>query len=911
MKTKGFESNFKKSLVALALGSLLSTAPGVVLAEEVVVDAAAQQVERIEITGSRIKRVDTVGASPVTVFDSVHIEKLGFSTVAEVLQFSTFNAEGSGGNRANNTWSSQQTIELRGQSLFHTLVLLDGQPMAKSPILDGGASSINDLPLAAVERIEVLTDGASAVYGSDAIAGVVNIILKKDFDGIQVKGTTERAEISGGDRNTFSLVTGTRGERSSSIFVYEHDERSAIGLADIDYAKARVVDGDPGDINSWFGLSTSSRVIVDGSNYDWKSPQRDGQCDSFGKQYVGPLGDSAYPNDVICAYDYTQDAEYRPHTVRDNIMASFQYELTDELEFYVRGYWAHMNSTDVSAAASVRGVTFENDLPETDTLIAVNAGDSLRYRFTEFGPRTAEYNNDVQDLSLSLTGDYEDFDWDFNYNFNRYTMRSFGSNYVQEGLVAGAIGVYNEELDQIIDPNLSNVSQGEIVAGWDPRDANSAAPDYIKANFDRDLEMKQESISGGVGFETFELPGGSIGVYLGASYREVRLKNLVDAQSDAGNVVGGSGGSAGISERDIVAAFAEVGMPITDELELNIAARYDDYSDFGDTFNPQLSARYQVMDDLVVRASWGTGFRAPTLVDINQLSAVGYVDVKDYVACYNDGLDLLGGDECNISRNVAVDTSGNKELTPEESTTWNVGFAYNITDDAYIKADYWSIELEELITEFDEHDVMWHSARLLAQGSSSTVADAFPGTGFERDAQGRLIGVNSTKVNLGDSKRRGMDIELGWKATTELGDFSAVVNWAHTFETVFSEINDQGVLEEGTDEAGDIGSPDDIVNLSLSWNMGDHTLSSYTVFYDKQVDAFDSGDNPNSLPSWAMTNFTYRLDLAWNADISVKVLNAFDREVPLQKWEGDVTDSDYRLYPVRGRALSLSYSQSF
>ncbi|WDE12988.1 TonB-dependent receptor plug domain-containing protein [Thalassomonas haliotis] len=910
MKTKGFERNFKKSLVALTLGSLLSTAPGVVLAADDVIDSSTGEVERIEITGSRIKRVDTEGASPVTVFDSVHIEKLGFSTVAEVLQFSTFNPRGSGGNSANNTWSSQQTIELRGQSLFHTLVLLDGQPMAKSPVLDGGASSINDLPLAAVERIEVLTDGASAVYGSDAVAGVVNIILKKDFDGIQVKASTERAEIDGGDRNTFSLVTGTRGENSSSMFVYEHDERSAIGFADVDYAKARVVDGDPSDIGSWFGLSTSSRVIVDGSTWDWKSPQKDGQCDSFGEQYVGPLGDSEYPNDVICAYDYTQDAQYRPHTVRDNIMASFQYDITDDIEFYVRGYWAHMNSTDVSAAASVSSLSFDQALPETDTLIGVNAGDSMRYRFTEFGQRTAEYNNDVQDLNLSLSGDHENFSWDFSYNFNRYTSRSFGRNYVHEGLVAGAVGVYNEELEQIIDPNLSNVSQGKIVAGWDPRDANSQAPDYIKANFDRDREMKQESISGGIGFEAFELPGGTIGVYLGGSYREVRLQSLVDAQADAGNVVGGSGGSAGISERDIIAAFAEVGMPITEELELNIAARYDDYSDFGDTFNPQISARYQLMDNLVLRASWGTGFRAPTLVDINQESARGFTDVTDYVACYNNGLDLLGGDQCNIERNVAVDTSGNKELTPEESTTWNVGAIYNITDDLYVKADYWNIELEELITEFDENDVMWHSARLLAQGSSATVADAFPGTGFERDAQGRLIGVNSTKVNLGNSERRGLDIELGWKADTGYGELSAVMNWAHTFDRTVSEINDFGELETGADFAGDLGSPDDIVNLSLSWSKDDHTVSSYTVFYDKQKDV-NVSENPNTLPSWAMTNLTYRYDLEWNANISFKVLNAFDRKVPLQKWEGSVSDSDYRLYPVRGRALALSYSHTF
>jgi len=891
--------NFRHSLVALAIGSTACAMPNMAFAAEST--DAVEKVERIQVTGSRIKRVDTVGAVPVNIIDASFIEKAGFSTVAEVLQFSTFNAEGSNGNSANNTWSSQQTVEIRGQSLFHTLILIDGQRMSKSPILDGGASSINDLPLAAVERIEILTDGASAVYGSDAIAGVVNIILKKEFEGVEVKVNAERAEINAGDRNSFSFVTGTTTEKSSSLFVYEHDERDAIGYADLDYAKARVVNhgptDNPNDIANIWGYSNGGRVITR-ENFDFDSPQTDNKCDSFGPAFAaGPFVDAEYPDDVICRFDYTQQAGIRPVQNRDNVLASYTYHLSDEITLNARAYWAHMNTVDVSAPAS-SSFAFGSDLPEVGNLTAVSANDRINYRFTDFGPRTADTNNDIQDISIGLVGSTDLFDWDFSYGFNRYTSRVFGTNYLNTGNITDSVGTYNADTGE--------------VDGWDPRDANSKAPQSLKANFDRHLQMKQQGLNGGVGFEFAELEGGSIGVYVGASYREEFLKNFLDIQADIGNVAGGSGGSAGSSERDIFAVFTEAYFPIFEDLTLNLAGRYDDYSDFGDTFNPQVSVRYAPTDDLVLRASWGTGFRAPTLVDINQESAIGFINVIDYVQCLDKGY-IPGGstEDCTV-QNVPVDTSGNTELTPEESVTWNVGAAYNITDDFYAKVDYWNISLEDIIGAFSADDVVFQQARLIHENSSLDVGDVFPGIGLTQNGRGQLDSVRSKNINFGESDRRGMDVEIGYKVETEYGDFSSVINWAHTFEYTESQVDRlTGTLVEGNDLAGRVERPDDIVNLSLSWVYDNHTLSTFTSFYDAQQNINEDGEIGNELPSWSSTNVTYRLELEWNAAISFKVLNAFDRKVPLRSFQNDIIRTDYRLYPLRGRALAVSYTHSF
>jgi iron complex outermembrane recepter protein len=164
------------------------------MAEEV-----TEEVERIQITGSRIKRVAIEGATPITVINVADLINSGFSTVGDALRDSNLNAFGSWGGGANNSWASQSTVQLKGASAQHTLTLLDGKRMAKSPVLDGGASNLNTIPMAAVERIEILTDGASAIYGTDAIAGVINIILKKDFQGIRFDARTDKPTADGGD----------------------------------------------------------------------------------------------------------------------------------------------------------------------------------------------------------------------------------------------------------------------------------------------------------------------------------------------------------------------------------------------------------------------------------------------------------------------------------------------------------------------------------------------------------------------------------------------------------------------------------------------------------------------------------------------------------------------------------------
>ncbi|WP_295029321.1 TonB-dependent siderophore receptor, partial [Shewanella sp.] len=205
-------------LVSLVCGGVVALSAPVYAAEN-----DEESVERIQVTGSRIKRVDMEGASPITTITAEDMAIAGFATVGDALRASTLNSFGSYGGTSNNSWSSQATVQLKGADPSHTLTLLDGKRMAKSPVLGGGATNINTIPTAAVERIEILSDGASAIYGTDAIAGVINIILKKDFEGVEIKVRAEQpAADGGGDNHSASFTGGLSSDKGNLMFTIEH-----------------------------------------------------------------------------------------------------------------------------------------------------------------------------------------------------------------------------------------------------------------------------------------------------------------------------------------------------------------------------------------------------------------------------------------------------------------------------------------------------------------------------------------------------------------------------------------------------------------------------------------------------------------------------------------------------------------
>ncbi|ADN76892.1 TonB-dependent receptor [Ferrimonas balearica DSM 9799] len=892
-----------RSQLALSIGAAWALATAPVWAEET---SNNEEPERIEVTGSHIKRIDMEGASPVTVLSAEDLINTGFSTVGDALRSSNLNSFGSWGGGANNGWGSQSTVALKGSSAFHTLVLLDGHRMAKSPVMDGGAANLNTIPMAAVERIEILTDGASAIYGTDAIAGVINIILRKEFSGVEVAAKGEWPEAEGGESNHYTFTGGISGDLGSVVFTWEHYERDAIFMKDRDYSRNQLKEGgDPRYVYDYTGLSASGRTLVRSSDsWDYLVPLTSGDCSAYntsGKnEFFGPLEDASYPNDRICAYDYTLEAAIQNDQRRDNALVNYRYNINDEIALTARAYWAYNETIDTSAPTPA-GIWFDKDLPSYTTaegheLVEVFNGDHMLYRFNTMGNRRAEHNDSILDFMIALDGSHDLLSWDFSFNHNRYNNFTWGQNYIHTPSLTDAVGDYNAET-------------GEF-EGWDPRDPYSEVPDAVKANYDKRNESSYWEAMGGVSVDVFELPGGTTSVYVGASYREEAYRSEVDAQAEAGNVYGGNGGAGGTAEREVWAAYFEMLFPILDNLELNVAGRYDDYSDFGDTFNPQVALRYNPIEDLMFRASWGTGFRAPTLTDLYSGLQEGYGWRKNYVRCYDNGTSPA---DCGEWDYAAAYTGGNEDLEPEESESYNFGAVWNIGDNHYVKADYWHLELENLIQDYNPNLVLLSQVFLWENGVDEYIGDVVPGLGYEIGANGRLQGIYSLTGNFGASEREGLDIELGGNYETQLGDIGWNLAWSHylkyTEEYTDEETGETAVSE---DKAGRKYYPDDRINVSVDWTLGDHAVALYAYYISKQENDWVDPETGvrevyDQFDSYTSVNASYTYHLPWQGSLSVGGRNLFDEDPRLD----ENGETDTALYDIRGRTWYATYKQSF
>jgi iron complex outermembrane receptor protein len=386
---------------------------------------------------------------------------------------------------------------------------------------------------------------------------------------------------------------------------------------------------------------------------------------------------------------------------------------------------------------------------------------------------------------------------------------------------------------------------------------------------------------------------------------EESLDSKVDALAEAGKISGGNGGSGGKGDRDITSAFVEMVIPVTEQIEVNLAGRYDDYSDFGSTFNPQASIAYRPTESLLLRASMGQGFRAPTLSDIYMGTSEGFLDTNNYVMCQELGEDL---DTCDREENVAVRTGGNKHLQPEESESISVGIVWDITDNFDLSIDYWQLNTEQMIEQMEQDEILYTQALLNANGGGN-VGDIYPGSSVTFAGNSRILQVVAPTSNIGKSEREGIDISLGAQFETEVGDFGASVNISKLL-TYKDSFLDNGELAISHDRLGDDEYPDTRVNINLDWSIDDHTVTYFLSTISAQDDdVYADGSDTEfyEIKAYMTHNISYNYETPWNSNVAVGVNNFTDEEPSFRKdgtFEGN-------LYSPYGRAYYVTFTQRF
>ena len=911
---------------ALVAGATAVAGTGVAFAQDADEQQSTQAttLDRIEVTGSRIKRAEIEGALPVTVIDRVQLEASGDVSVADFLRDTTFNSFGSYQTTSGSSGAGASTISLRGLGSARTLILIDGRRAPTAPML-GQGQDLNSIPMAAVERIEMLSDGASAVYGSDALGGVINIITRRDYDGMEVTMGVGRPTEAGGDTEEYSLIIGASGDRARVLAGASLTSRDVVYTRDRDYWYAG-----PGESvysnNMWTSVSTAIGAAVDHPEFGQAVT---GLCTNGEELFYDglvPRTAQGLPPLNRCQFDHSATSADLTSMKNTSVFARGDVQISDDWLGYYSGSAVRTNTfgryAPVPSSPWPGGmIVLPDGTPNHPGTIGGNnphAADPyyqslngqdiyLTHRFAALGNR----DGSVENTTLSFTGGFEGrvgaVDLDFGMRYVQSRALDLGTNYVVGGLAQTAItngdptdGGYN-----IYDP----------FAG----DPNALG---MTATISRDMKFAIKEFYASGAFDLFEMAGGTAAMVVGAEYREEQYQDNYDPLQESGQIVGSAGNSAAGS-RDVTAVYTELLFPVLDNFEISLAARHDDYSDYGSDTSPKISFRYQPLDTLTLRASYGEGFRAPTLDILSQKSSYSATFTTDPATC----LMMAGTTSCEVQVNTY--SIANPNLESEVSEQWTVGAVWDATDWLNMSLDYYNIHIENSISSVSLSTVagcLRGTVDLCPSGISvfpeGTILPNEPlGLGVQFDpATGGIVNAQTGYANIGWVDTQGYDFNL--RTNFDMG------NWGSLRNNLMLSYVSEYSSNDGASISGRKGYPRIRGSLNNRWTMGDWDFNwNLTYIHGTQSQAYREwralsisdptspdlafwAGLPDRIPSLTLHDVQVSYNAPWNATISLGVNNVANK-APVYETAYGGTSYDSYLYQPWGRVPYVRYTQRF
>ena len=832
-------------------------------------DDEAEKVERIQVTGSRIKRVDMATDLPITVIDRAAIELSGESSVADLLRNTTFNSLGSFRPQSGSSAQGATTVSLRGLGSDRTLVLVDGRRLPKST-LTGSSQDLNFVPMAAVERVEILSDGASALYGSDAIGGVINIITRKDFNGAEVTLGGGRIEHEGGDRENGSVIFGASSDNASVLAGASWNGR------DIVYARDFPWYSPGGSVYSnnftTMAQDEDGNYIPGASNFDFFSPNA--TCEGIGDENFYRIGER-------CGFNFAAVSADEASIKNRSAFINARYEVNDDWSIYstiniaqTKSFGRYAPALDETAygpdqidADSPNNPT-NPDSPIYDASLGMeNQPLDFWHRFAALGNRDNNLSSELKDITFGTNGAIGDVLVEAGVRKTINESNNIGSGYVLRGVAR------------------QYINDGTYMLN-DPYGASDEVRSAMTVTTSRVGKFNQEEVYANASFDVMETDAGAIQAFVGFEYRTEDYADKYDSLSEAGQV-GGSSGSSAAGSRSVRGLFFEALVPVTEQFELNFAGRYDDYSDYGSDFSPKVSARYTPIDDLVLRASWGKGFRAPSLPDLTQQPSESADSVSDDATCAAIGEDA----DCSSQINAIV--IANPNLESEQSDQISLGLVYQLTDNFDFEIDYYDIEITNRIRAFSSQYIIDATLRGDSLPPSFTVTRAPNG------------GITEVVRGFGnDGKLETSGVDLKARARFDFGDAGSLTSSAS-----ISHIIDYST-DGGRNFVKDPGTPQRRMNLSTVYSVSDFDLTwNLNLISDQYEDIDENGVGSGHIPTWVTHDLQVAYNTPWNSKISVGAQNAFGKEPPLYGYDG--RDYNFNLYSGFGRIMYLNYKQSF
>lgn len=866
---------------ALIVGALTLPAAGIAVAQDAESNKSANNLEKIVVTGSLLKRSQVEGPSPVLVIDRAQMDHQGFRTVQDVLDSLTQNTGGSlDQSMVFGFTPGASGVNLRGFGVGRSLTMIDGRRLPVYPIAAGGADNFVDIaniPTAMIERIEIVTDGASAIYGSDAISGVINIITRKDVEGVDTRvrfgGTsdggynTREVEVSAG---------GKYGENGHVQFFAQYSSNGELMAGDRDWAASDVAKA--GATYSSLGANKviydpeTGRLTVTGA-----SPE---QCAALGGVTLA---------NGRCGYDRSKWRQLYPENNRRSLGARLDHSFGDSLNFFLDSHVTSGHThTQIEPSAYQStglyggGAGDGGIVPNNGGLVELPDGtyQGWNRRLVEFGPRTSNIDADEYSVAAGLRGTIgSSWDWEGSVAYNKQAVETRRNNFI--------MSAFEHEVDEGLDL-FQPIPQSVV-----DKTRFLAITKAASVNKTGNLLARGEL--------PFALPGGNVALAVVSDFSQESFYNHPDPISLKGDSA--DGGSAGGGSRDHYGIGFEAGLPILQSLQLDLAARYDNYQDAGSQISPRVALQWRPLDNLLLRGSAGRSFRAPDLQRLYGAQTRGYTDIVDTVRCLQDGGKGFGDRSvasCYIPvQSVSVLDGSNPGLKNEKGRNYNLGVVWDVLDGLSFKADLYKMSLRDMVDSPDTQDILNDCAtkglfcNLITRGADGTLST------------GQVV---TTAQNMSFQSIRGIDFGLDYAFETDrLGKFkfSSQVTY---IDELKSQVSASSPVEE---DLGFSTLPKWKASASVNWNyqdLGATLRANYTHRMPGNY-ASDEPEPDEMIGRYFTMNAQVRYDFHDYGLVSAGVVNLFNRRPPLDPTNPNWPWYDQSYASPFGRQFYLEWSK--
>lgn len=842
--------------------------------------APSTDTQRVEVTGSAIKRLNSQSALPVQMISRDDIDASGTTTAAELMAKVVGNIGALTDGVSLNTGGDQRgfnSVNLRGLGSSSTLVLLNGRRLSNfaSPGDDAGVD-LNNIPAAAIQKVEILLDGASALYGADAIAGVVNFITRKDFQGAEISTHIGQTFEGGAAKRSLTLSGGVGSlerDRYNAFAVLDVQRNGSLFAANREFINDLKVPERLGHLLS--GLSSPANIRLTARQLDHLRKQNfaingkpiSNRVINFSAPDCNAPANINLPKGTAgpdgCTYNYMNDTALIPKSEKVNFLSRAVFQITPQQQVYAELNLGKATTHYVTSPARVNATIDYKLVPQLANTGLNTVKDpvpgqlSVRMRLSEAGNRTNEVISEGQRILLGMNGKLNLWDYDVALGQSANTARDFD----KRGYV-------------LSDKLLAGIANGTINAFGPSGAAGKALYESIQVDDEsRYARSTMSSLDFKASRPLMAMDGGDMSLAVGAELRRETSVFRPSALLKSNNINNDPAPEDGRNTRDarnIQGVFAELHAPFAKDWEAQFAVRHDEYQNVGGATSPKVGLLYQASQDLLFRGSAASGFRAPSMSDLYRPTTVSSTaTLPDPELCKTNNNDLTVCADNWTSRRFS-----NSKLQPERSQQFTIGSIAEIGSHWTLGLDYWQIQRSQVISEIGDDLILNNLSKY--------------GSLVKRGSDGRITSIELRKENRGSQKSSGIDLNIDLhKIKTSYGNWGAHLQGTYMLKSKL-QVNQGDAYVSNLGKFVTEGAvPQWRHQLALDWAQDALAIqlsNSYSASYEDQNSAINVTDGkrvaPNRVKAYSLWNMSASYKLNASLQLRVGIQNLLDTPPP-------------------------------